>query len=95
MRQQRRRLETRRRIEICLQQRSPNERTTFGIFIDVDPPRIAALMRATCYRFVWAVSQVQATVQTAIDTIGRRLMSRDAAGDPTGEVFSILNPDLI
>jgi hypothetical protein len=38
------------------------------------------------------VAQVQATVQAAIETIGRRLMPRNESGDPTGEILFNFEP---
>jgi hypothetical protein len=38
------------------------------------------------------VSQVQATVQDAVENIGRRLMPSDEIGDPTGEVLFNVEP---
>jgi hypothetical protein len=38
------------------------------------------------------VAQVQATVQSAVDTIGRRLMPKDDLGNPTGEVLFNFEP---
>jgi hypothetical protein len=38
------------------------------------------------------VAQVQATVQAAVDTIGRRLMPKDQMGNPTGEVVFNFEP---
>ncbi len=38
------------------------------------------------------VAQVQATVQAAIETMGRRLVPRDQWGDPTGEILFNFEP---
>lgn len=61
----------------------------------------AALLNSQPYRpSAWApspelcggVAQVQATVQDAIESIGRKLMPRNAGGDPTGEELFNIEP---
>jgi Domain of unknown function (DUF4263) len=60
-----------------------------------------ALLGSTQYRpDAWApsgelaggVSQVQATVHAAIETLGHKLIPRDDVGDPTGEVLFNIEP---
>lgn len=62
-------------------------------FIEIKRHDIDLLKRETYRPSVWApsaelsggISQVQATVQDAVETIGRRLMPSDKDGTPTGE----------